>query len=128
MSLAAGDDARLFRACRGVFKTSTAVAAFLLPYMVLNVIQHGNDDARREILAEILAVLDTTAHLYTPLRANAASAAATSSSSSLAASAAVGSLSASVAASSSSNLVTAGSSACRWPCSSVITDHCLHSH
>lgn len=80
MSLAAGDDARLFRACRGVFKTSTPVAAFLLPYMVLNVTQHGNDDARREILAEILAVLDTTAHLYTPLRANSTAAAMSTSS------------------------------------------------
>jgi hypothetical protein len=102
MSLAAGDDARLFRACRGVFKTSTAVAAFLLPYMVLNVIQHGNDDARREILAEILAVLDTTAHLCTPLRNNAAASATGAGASSLVpASVAVASLSSAAA----SNLV-----------------------
>ncbi len=56
-------------ACRGVFKTSTTVAAFLLPYMVLNVVHHGSDEARREILAEIMAVLDSTAHLYVPPRA-----------------------------------------------------------
>ena len=51
-----------------MIKTTPSVASFLLPYMVLNVVQRGDETAREEIRAEIIAVLKTTAALYTPRR------------------------------------------------------------
>jgi serine/threonine-protein kinase ATR len=68
LSKVSGPTAAVFAACRGVLKDSTAVASFLLPHMVLNALQHGGDEIVHEISAELLAVLNTTASLYTPLR------------------------------------------------------------
>jgi hypothetical protein len=68
LSKVSGAMAAVFAACRGVLKDSTAVASFVLPHMVLNALQHGGDETVREISNELLAVLNTTASLYTPLR------------------------------------------------------------
>lgn len=58
MGQATGSRASIFTACRGIVRHDMQTAIYLLPYLVLNVICHGTEEARHGITQEILSVLD----------------------------------------------------------------------
>lgn len=58
MAHATGSRARIFNACRGIVRHDMQTAVYLLPYLVLNAVCHGTEEARRGIAEEILCVLD----------------------------------------------------------------------
>ncbi|CAL9149410.1 serine/threonine-protein kinase ATR isoform X2 [Musa acuminata AAA Group] len=51
----------IFSACRGIVRHDMQTAAYLLPYLVLNVVCHGTVEARNSITEEILTVLNAAA-------------------------------------------------------------------
>ncbi|XP_062019493.1 serine/threonine-protein kinase ATR isoform X1 [Rosa rugosa] len=58
---ATGSRARIFNACRGIVRQDMQTAIYLLPYLVLNAVCHGTEEARYGITEEILYVLDVAA-------------------------------------------------------------------
>ncbi|KAM6558479.1 hypothetical protein CsatA_027718 [Cannabis sativa] len=58
MAHATGSRARIFNACRGIVRHDMQTAVYLLPYIVLNVVCHGTEEARHCVTEEILCVLD----------------------------------------------------------------------
>ncbi|WOK94665.1 serine/threonine-protein kinase ATR isoform X1 [Canna indica] len=56
-----GPRSSIFSACRGIVRHDMQTAAYLLPYLVLNVVSHGTLDARHSITEEILSVLNAAA-------------------------------------------------------------------
>ena len=56
-----GSRLSIFSACRGIVRHDMPTAIYLLPYLVLNVLCHGTEDARRSISDEILSVLNGSA-------------------------------------------------------------------
>lgn len=58
---ATGSRASIFVACRGIVRHDMQTAIYLLPYLVLNVVCNGTEDARHSITKEILSVLDAAA-------------------------------------------------------------------
>ncbi|XP_050363920.1 serine/threonine-protein kinase ATR [Argentina anserina] len=58
---ATGSRARIFNACRGIVRQDMQTAIYLLPYLVLNAVCHGTEEARDGITQEILYVLDVAA-------------------------------------------------------------------
>ncbi|KAK7343322.1 hypothetical protein VNO77_11979 [Canavalia gladiata] len=58
---ATGSRASIFNACRGIVRHDMQTAIYLLPYLVLNAVCHGTQDARHGITEEILSVLDAAA-------------------------------------------------------------------
>ncbi|CDP14533.1 unnamed protein product [Coffea canephora] len=58
---AVGSRASVFNACRGIVRHDMQIAMYLLPYLVLNAVCHGNEEARHGITQEILSVLDVAA-------------------------------------------------------------------
>nr|XP_043624485.1 serine/threonine-protein kinase ATR [Erigeron canadensis] len=63
---ATGSRASIFNACRGIVRRDMQTATYLLPYLVLHVVLHGTEDARRGITQEILSVLDAAASESVP--------------------------------------------------------------
>ncbi|KAK4477252.1 hypothetical protein RD792_016466 [Penstemon davidsonii] len=55
---ATGSRSMIFNACRGIVRHDMQIAMYLLPYLVLNDVCDGTEDARSGIAEEILAVLD----------------------------------------------------------------------
>lgn len=58
---ATGSRASIFNACRGIVRHDMQTAIYLLPYLVLNAVCHGTEEAREGITLEILSVLDAAA-------------------------------------------------------------------
>lgn len=58
---ATGSRASIFNACRGIVRHDMQTAIYLLPYLVLNAVCHGTEEARLGIAQEILSVLDAAA-------------------------------------------------------------------
>lgn len=58
---ATGSRSTIFNACRGIVRHDMQIAMYLLPYLVLNAVCDGTEEARRGITAEILSVLDAAA-------------------------------------------------------------------
>lgn len=58
-SKASGNRADMFAACGGVVRHDMGTALFLLPYLVLNVVCDGSNEARAGVTQEILTVLAT---------------------------------------------------------------------
>ncbi|KAJ1436334.1 Zinc finger C2H2-type [Sesbania bispinosa] len=58
---ATGSRASIFNACRGIVRHDMQTAMYLLPYLVLNAVCHGTQEARHSITEEILSVLDAAA-------------------------------------------------------------------
>ncbi|XP_058002257.1 serine/threonine-protein kinase ATR isoform X1 [Hevea brasiliensis] len=58
---ATGSRASIFNACRGIVRHDMQIAIYLLPYLVLNAVCHGTEEARLGIAEEILSVLDAAA-------------------------------------------------------------------
>ncbi|KAA8546139.1 hypothetical protein F0562_020967 [Nyssa sinensis] len=58
---ATGSRASIFNACRGIVRHDMQTAIYLLPYLVLNAVCHGTEEARHGITEEILSVLDAVA-------------------------------------------------------------------
>lgn len=58
---AIGSRASIFNACRGIVRHDMQTAIYLLPYLVLNAVCHGTQEARHSITEEILSVLDAAA-------------------------------------------------------------------
>lgn len=58
---ATGSRATIFNACRGIVRHDMQIAIYLLPYLVLNAVCHGTEEARCSIAEEILSVLDAAA-------------------------------------------------------------------
>ncbi|GAB4838582.1 hypothetical protein Ancab_028127 [Ancistrocladus abbreviatus] len=58
---AAGSRASIFNACRGIVRHDMQTAMYLLPYLVLDAVCHGTQEARCGITEEILSVLDAAA-------------------------------------------------------------------
>ena len=58
---ATGSRASIFNACRGIVRHDMQTAIYLLPYLVLEAVCHGTEEARHGITEEILAVLDAAA-------------------------------------------------------------------
>ncbi|KAI4350245.1 hypothetical protein L6164_004717 [Bauhinia variegata] len=58
---ATGSRASIFNACRGIVRHDMQTAIYLLPYLVLNAVCHGNQEARNGISEEVLSVLDAAA-------------------------------------------------------------------
>ncbi|RDY02662.1 Serine/threonine-protein kinase ATR, partial [Mucuna pruriens] len=58
---ATGSRASIFNACRGIVRHDMQTAIYLLPYLVLNAVCHGTQEARHGITEEILSVLDAAA-------------------------------------------------------------------
>ncbi|KAG6530237.1 serine/threonine-protein kinase ATR-like [Zingiber officinale] len=56
-----GPHSSIFNACLGIVQHDMQTAAFLLPYLVLNVVCHGTLEARHSITEEILSVLNAAA-------------------------------------------------------------------
>ncbi|XP_042464961.1 serine/threonine-protein kinase ATR-like isoform X2 [Zingiber officinale] len=56
-----GPRSSIFSACRGIVRHDMPTAAYLLPYLVLNVVCHGTLEARHSITEEILSVLNAAA-------------------------------------------------------------------
>ena len=59
--LATGSRASIFNACRGIVRHDMQTATYLLPYLVLNAVCHGSEEARCGITEEILTVLAAVA-------------------------------------------------------------------
>ncbi|XP_057494820.1 serine/threonine-protein kinase ATR isoform X1 [Actinidia eriantha] len=57
---ATGSRASIFNACRGIVRHDMQTAIYLLPYLVLDAVCHGTEEARCGITEEILSVLDAT--------------------------------------------------------------------
>ncbi|KAI6701007.1 hypothetical protein NL676_015331 [Syzygium grande] len=55
---ATGPRASIFNACRGIVRHDMQTAIYLLPYLVLNAVCHGTEEARHGITEEILSVLE----------------------------------------------------------------------
>ncbi|KAF3944319.1 hypothetical protein CMV_029205 [Castanea mollissima] len=55
---ATGSRASIFNACRGIVRHDMQTAIYLLPYLVLEAVCHGSEEARHSITEEILSVLD----------------------------------------------------------------------
>ncbi|KAL6952196.1 non-specific serine,threonine protein kinase [Sarracenia purpurea var. burkii] len=55
---ATGSRASIFNACRGIVRHDMQIAIYLLPYLVLDAVCHGTEEARCSITEEILSVLD----------------------------------------------------------------------
>ncbi|PIN25709.1 Protein kinase of the PI-3 kinase family [Handroanthus impetiginosus] len=58
---ATGSRAAIFNACRGIVRHDMQIAMYLLPYLVLNAVCDGTEEARSSITLEILSVLDAAA-------------------------------------------------------------------
>ncbi|KAK4562116.1 hypothetical protein RGQ29_004827, partial [Quercus rubra] len=58
---ATGSRASIFNACRGIVRHDMQTAIYLLPYLVLEAVCHGTEEARHSITEEILSVLDAAA-------------------------------------------------------------------
>ncbi|XP_059445807.1 serine/threonine-protein kinase ATR isoform X2 [Corylus avellana] len=58
---ATGSRASIFNACRGIVRHDMQTAIYLLPYLVLDAVCHGTEEARCGITEEILSVLDAAA-------------------------------------------------------------------
>ncbi|KAL2323977.1 hypothetical protein Fmac_023035 [Flemingia macrophylla] len=58
---ATGCRASIFNACRGIVRHDVQTAIYLLPYLVLDAVCHGTEEARHGITEEILSVLDAAA-------------------------------------------------------------------
>lgn len=58
---ATGSRATIFNACRGIVRHDMQTAIYLLPYLVLDAVCHGTEEARCGITEEILSVLDAAA-------------------------------------------------------------------
>lgn len=58
---ATGSRACIFNACRGIVRHDMPTAIYLLPYLVLDAVCHGTQEARCGITEEILSVLDAAA-------------------------------------------------------------------
>ncbi|KAF8405476.1 hypothetical protein HHK36_010382 [Tetracentron sinense] len=58
---ATGSRASIFNACRGIVRHDMQMAMYLLPYLVLNAVCLGTEEARHGITEEILSVLDAAA-------------------------------------------------------------------
>ncbi|XP_054777127.1 serine/threonine-protein kinase ATR [Prosopis cineraria] len=58
---ATGSRAYIFNACRGIVRHDMQTAMYLLPYLVLDAVCHGTQEARCGITEEILSVLDAAA-------------------------------------------------------------------
>ncbi|CAN8236301.1 unnamed protein product [Cochlearia groenlandica] len=58
---ATGSRVSIFASCRGIVRHDMQTATYLLPYLVLDVVCHGTEAARRSISEEILSVLDAAA-------------------------------------------------------------------
>lgn len=58
---ATGPRANIFNACRGIVRHDMQTAMYLLPYLVLNAVCHGTEEARHSINEEIIYVLDAAA-------------------------------------------------------------------
>ncbi|KAK4437595.1 Serine/threonine-protein kinase ATR [Sesamum alatum] len=58
---ATGSRSKIFNACRGIVRHDMQVAMYLLPYLVLNAVCDGTEEARSGITEEILSVLDAAA-------------------------------------------------------------------
>jgi serine/threonine-protein kinase ATR len=58
---ATGSRASIFNACRGIVRHDMQTSIYLLPYLVLEAVCHGTEEARHGITEEILAVLDAAA-------------------------------------------------------------------
>ncbi|KAL6494861.1 hypothetical protein OROGR_031661 [Orobanche gracilis] len=61
MAHATGSRSVIFYACRGIARYDMHVAMYLLPYLVLNAVCDGTEDARSGITEEILSVLNAAA-------------------------------------------------------------------
>lgn len=58
---AIGSRASIFNACRGIVRHDMQTAIYLLPYLVLNAVCHGTEEARHGITEEIQSVLNAAA-------------------------------------------------------------------
>ncbi|KAI3446300.1 hypothetical protein Pfo_002965 [Paulownia fortunei] len=58
---ATGSRSTIFNACRGIVRHDMQIAMYLLPYLVLNAVCDGTEEARSGITKEILSVLDAAA-------------------------------------------------------------------
>lgn len=58
---ATGSRSSIFIACRGIVRHDMQTATYLLPYLVLDAVCHGSEEARHGITEEILSVLDAAA-------------------------------------------------------------------
>ncbi|KAI4367378.1 hypothetical protein MLD38_023121 [Melastoma candidum] len=58
---ASGPRVNIFNACRGIVRHDMPTAMYLLPYLVLNAVCHGSEEARHSINEEIMYVLDAAA-------------------------------------------------------------------
>lgn len=58
---ATGSRASIFYACRGIVRHDMQIAMYLLPYLVLNAVCDGTEEARCGITEEILSVLNAAA-------------------------------------------------------------------
>ncbi|XVE93918.1 hypothetical protein REPUB_Repub01dG0235600 [Reevesia pubescens] len=58
---AIGYRASIFNACRGIVRHDMQTAIYLLPYLVLNAVCHGMEEARHGITEEIQSVLNAAA-------------------------------------------------------------------
>ena len=58
---ATGSRASIFNACRGIVRHDMQTAIYLLPYLVLEAVCHGTEEARHSITEEILSVLNAAA-------------------------------------------------------------------
>ncbi|XP_010266921.1 PREDICTED: serine/threonine-protein kinase ATR isoform X2 [Nelumbo nucifera] len=58
---ATGSRVSIFNACRGIVRHDMQTAMYLLPYLVLNAVCHGTEEARHGITEEILSVLNAAA-------------------------------------------------------------------
>ncbi|KAI3718255.1 hypothetical protein L6452_19118 [Arctium lappa] len=58
---ATGSREKIFKACRGIVRHDMQTATYLLPYLVLNAVLHGTEEARHGITEEILSVLNAAA-------------------------------------------------------------------
>ncbi|XP_030522795.1 serine/threonine-protein kinase ATR isoform X2 [Rhodamnia argentea] len=58
---ATGPRASIFNSCRGIVRHDMQTAIYLLPYLVLNAVCHGTEEARHGITEEILSVLEAAA-------------------------------------------------------------------
>uniref|UniRef100_A0A7N0U878 Serine/threonine-protein kinase ATR n=1 Tax=Kalanchoe fedtschenkoi TaxID=63787 RepID=A0A7N0U878_KALFE len=59
--LANGTRSQIFNSCRAIVRHDMQTATYLLPYLVLNAVCHGTENARRGIADEILTVLNVVA-------------------------------------------------------------------
>lgn len=58
---ATGSRASIFNACRAIVRHDMQTAMYLLPYLVLNAVCHGTEEARHGITEEIMSVLAAAA-------------------------------------------------------------------